>query len=123
MGKAKEYINWNNEKKNTLTEKHLTNTQFIMPGFIDCHIHAPQMPNIGLGLDKPLLEWLEEYTFPLESKYIDNEFAMKTYKKVVKNCLDFGTTTACYFGTIHLEANKILVDECLRQGQRAFVGL
>lgn len=94
-----------------------------MPGFIDCHIHAPQMPNIGLGLDKPLLEWLEEYTFPLESKYSDNDFALKAYKKVVRNCLDFGTTTACYFGTIHLEANKILVDECLRQGQRAFVGL
>lgn len=54
-----------------------------MPGLIDCHIHAPQMPNIGLGLDKPLLEWLDTYTFPLESQYSDVEFARKIYRKVV----------------------------------------
>lgn len=54
-----------------------------MPGLIDCHIHAPQMPNIGLGLDKPLLEWLETYTFPLETQYADVEFARKIYRKVV----------------------------------------
>lgn len=28
----------------------LNSKQFLMPGFIDCHIHAPQYPNIGLGL-------------------------------------------------------------------------
>lgn len=41
------------------------------------------MPNIGLGYDRPLLEWLDTYTFPLESKYGNDEFAASVYEKVV----------------------------------------
>lgn len=65
----------------------LSPTQFIMPGFIDCHTHAPQMPNIGLGLDMPLMQWLDTYTFPLEAEYKDPEFAKHVYKKVVVSIL------------------------------------
>ena len=54
-----------------------------MPGLIDCHVHAPQFPNIGLGLDRPLLEWLDKYTFPLESQYSDRKFASNVYNQVV----------------------------------------
>lgn len=57
--------------------------QFLMPGFVDCHTHAPQFPNLGLGLDRPLLEWLAKYTFPLEKKYEDIDFATQVYEKVV----------------------------------------
>lgn len=57
--------------------------QFLMPGFVDCHTHAPQFPNLGLGLDRPLLEWLAKYTFPLEKKYEDTDFATQVYDKVV----------------------------------------
>lgn len=57
--------------------------EFLLPGFIDCHIHAPQYPNIGLGLDRDLLSWLNTYTFPLESQYADLEFASEVYSKVV----------------------------------------
>lgn len=94
----------------------------MLPGFVDCHIHAPQMPNIGLGMGRPLLEWLQDYTFPLESQYSDEVFAEKVYKKVVRNCLNVGTTTACYFATIHRRASEVLVDQAIEQGQRAFVG-
>uniref|UniRef100_A0A182WK56 Guanine deaminase n=1 Tax=Anopheles minimus TaxID=112268 RepID=A0A182WK56_9DIPT len=100
----------------------LSPSQFLLPGLIDCHIHAPQVPNIGLGLDKPLLEWLESYTFPLEANYRDTEFASRVYKYVVNTTINHGTTTACYFASIFTETNKILVDEMLRQGQRGFVG-
>uniref|UniRef100_A0A182PQ74 Guanine deaminase n=1 Tax=Anopheles epiroticus TaxID=199890 RepID=A0A182PQ74_9DIPT len=100
----------------------LSSSQFLLPGLIDCHIHAPQVPNIGLGLDKPLLEWLESYTFPLEANYRDAEFASRVYKYVVNNTISHGTTTACYFASLFTETNKILVDEMLRQGQRGFVG-
>ena len=41
----------------------------IIPGFVDLHLHAPQFANIGLGLDKELMPWLEAYTFPEEAKY------------------------------------------------------
>lgn len=103
-------------------EIQLLPSQFLLPGLVDCHIHAPQVPNIGLGLDKPLLEWLESYTFPLESNYRDVEFAARVYKYVVNTTIAHGTTTACYFASIFTESNKILVDEMLRQGQRGFVG-
>lgn len=54
-----------------------------MPGLVDTHIHSSQYPNSGLGLDLPLLQWLDTYTFPLESKYKDVEFAENVYRKVV----------------------------------------
>lgn len=100
----------------------LTETQFLLPGFVDCHIHAPQAPNIGLGLDKDLLGWLKSYTFPLESQYKDVGFAQQVYSAVVRDTLSSGTTCACYFATIYNESNKVLTDEIIRQGQRAFVG-
>lgn len=57
--------------------------QLLLPGFVDTHLHAPQFPNAGLGYDKTLLDWLESYTFPLESKYGDIDFASKVYEAVV----------------------------------------
>lgn len=59
-----------------------------MPGFVDTHIHSSQYPNSGLALDLPLLEWLDKYTFPLESKYKDVNFAESVYRKVVVRYLD-----------------------------------
>lgn len=56
-------------------------------GLIDTHIHAPQFPNAGLGYDKTLLEWLINYTFPLESKYHDTTFARHVYEAVVVSWL------------------------------------
>ncbi|XP_064292659.1 guanine deaminase isoform X2 [Plodia interpunctella] len=93
-----------------------------MPGFVDCHTHAPQFPNIGLGLDRPLLEWLAKYTFPLESRYGDVDFASSVYDKVVKRLLTNGTTTACYFGSLHLEGTVELAKSAIKHRQRALVG-
>lgn len=100
----------------------LSDAQFLLPGFIDCHIHAPQAPNIGLGLDKDLLGWLNAYTFPLESQYKDVDFARHVYSLVVRDTIAAGTTCACYFATIYNNSNKVLAEEIIRQGQRAFVG-
>lgn len=55
----------------------------MTPGFIDGHIHAVQFPNLGLGYNKCLLDWLETYTFPLERKYTDIEFAEQVFEAVV----------------------------------------
>ncbi|XP_038207384.1 guanine deaminase [Zerene cesonia] len=102
--------------------KHLGGNQFLMPGFIDCHTHAPQFPNLGLGLDRPLLEWLDKYTFPLESKYKDVDFAARVYDNVVQRLLINGTTTACYFGSLHKEGSLELVKSAIKHKQRALVG-
>jgi guanine deaminase len=93
-----------------------------LPGFVDLHIHAPQYPQIGLALDAPLEVWLHKYTFPLEARYADMEFARGSYETLVSDLLATGTTTALYFATVHLEASKLLADICLDKGQRGLVG-
>lgn len=75
--------------------------EYLLPGFIDLHVHAPQWPQSGFALDKPLYDWLNIYTFPLETKYKDTNFAEKVYSHLVDELLSLGTTTVLYFGTIH----------------------
>jgi guanine deaminase len=94
----------------------------LLPGFVDCHVHAPQFPQLGLALDVPLETWLTRYTFPLEARYSDRDFAAEAYGQLVDDLLAGGTTTALYFATIHQQATRLLVDLCLAKGQRALVG-
>lgn len=107
-------------KPNRITE--LNSNQFLVPGFIDCHIHAPQYPNIGLGLDMALLDWLQTYTFPMESNYKDPEFARRVYEAVVRNTLSNGTTFASYFATNYKDSSLVLAEEAVKAGQRALIG-
>ncbi|WEK49410.1 MAG: guanine deaminase [Candidatus Kaistia colombiensis] len=95
---------------------------YILPGFVDLHIHAPQYPQLGKALDVPLEVWLQEHTFPLEARYADLAFARRHYTALVEDLIANGTTTALYFATLHPEASKALVDICLEKGQRALVG-
>lgn len=104
------------------TVEKLTHDQFLMPGFVDTHIHAPQYFFTGTGYDLPLLQWLQKYTFPVESRFGDAEFARQHYPLAVKRSLRHGTTTACYFATIHLESCKELCKIIAKIGQRALVG-
>jgi len=100
----------------------LSEAQFILPGLIDTHIHAPQFPNAGLALDLTLLDWLEKYTFPTESRLGDVSLARDVYKRCVRTTLGSGTTTACYFATIHRESTEELAQICIKEGQRGFIG-
>jgi len=95
---------------------------YVLPGMVDLHVHAPQWPQLGEALELPLQEWLQKFTFPLESRYADTTFARQVYESLVSNLLANGTTTAMYFGTLHLEATKALADICLRRSQRALIG-
>ncbi|XP_055300066.1 guanine deaminase [Sitodiplosis mosellana] len=110
------------EYSSTLPVTTLTSSQFLLPGFVDCHIHAPQYPNIGVGLDLPLLQWLETYTFPLEAAYKDNDFASKVYSAVVRRTISCGTTLASYFASNYKDSSLILAKEAVKQGQRALIG-
>ncbi|GMH89885.1 hypothetical protein TL16_g11595 [Triparma laevis f. inornata] len=105
--------------------KSPTSSDFITPGFIDCHVHAPQYSFAGTATDRPLMGkegWLESYTFPSERRLSDQNLATKTYSKVVKRLLREGTTTACYLATIHLNSSLILADQCEKFNQRALIG-
>lgn len=66
--------------------------KLIIPGMNDLHCHAPQIRNLGLAMDKELLPWLNDYTFPEESKYQDINYAEKMYSKFVNEIYKNGTT-------------------------------
>lgn len=94
----------------------------LMPGLIDLHIHAPQWPQLGAGLDLPLEDWLFDYTFPLEAQYQDLDFAGPVWNDLVKTLLHHGTTTAVYYASQDLAATTLLAKTCIEHGQRAYVG-
>ncbi|CAK6950165.1 guanine deaminase [Scomber scombrus] len=100
----------------------LAQHEFFMPGMVDTHIHAPQYSYAGTALDMPLLQWLNTYTFPVESRFKDLKFAQEVYTQVVRRTLRNGTTTACYFATIHTDASLLLGQITNDFGQRALVG-
>jgi guanine deaminase len=104
------------------TLHRLPEGQYLLPGMVDLHVHAPQWPQSGKALDVPLEVWLQEYTFPLEARYGDAGFATPVYDSVVRTLLANGTTTAMYFGTVHAVGNQVLAERCLALGQRALVG-
>ncbi|KAE8355088.1 hypothetical protein BDV28DRAFT_129685 [Aspergillus coremiiformis] len=102
--------------------------EFFFPGFIDTHIHAPQYPNNGLFGSTTLLDWLKEYTFPMEASFgsslanIPSPRAYRVYNQVVSRTLANGTTFASYFATIHVSATNLLAALCKKRGQRALIG-
>ncbi|KAJ1331768.1 guanine deaminase [Microdochium nivale] len=108
--------------KNNVTFTASGPGQFFFPGFIDTHVHAPQYPNVGIFGKSTLLDWLNTYTFPMESSMSCLPKAKRVYSQCVRRSLAHGTTTASYFATIHVPATNLLADLCLSLGQRAFVG-
>lgn len=94
----------------------------IIPSFTDLHVHAPQYPNRGIAMDLLLSDWLNEYTFKLEAKYKDQEFARKVYAAFVNDLIKHGTMHASIFATIHNEATDILIDCLEEKGIPSFVG-
>lgn len=96
--------------------------QLIIPGMSDLHVHAPQYPFRGLGMDLELLEWLGTHTFPEEAKYQDMTYAHKAYSIFVDDLLHSTTTRACIFATIHTEATLDLMAQLETSGLHTYVG-
>jgi guanine deaminase len=95
---------------------------FLIPGFVDTHNHAPQWPMRGRGQGLHILDWLDQVTFPVEARYADRAYAARIYEDTVDDFLRHGITTASYYSSRHAEATQILADTCHRKGQRAFIG-
>ncbi|KAK5124896.1 hypothetical protein LTR85_001086 [Meristemomyces frigidus] len=100
----------------------LKRSQFLFPGMVDTHLHAPQWPNLALGMEGNLREWVENWTDPMEASYSDTAKARRVYADVVKTTLGLGSTTVAYNSSIHAEATNALADAALKAGQRAIVG-
>jgi len=96
--------------------------KIIIPGFVDLHVHAPQYKYRSTGMDLELLDWLNTYTFPEESKFKDNDYAKKIYSTFVDELKRGPSTRLCLFATIHKEATLTLMDLLEKSGLSTYVG-
>ncbi|KAG6191039.1 hypothetical protein E4U27_005033 [Claviceps purpurea] len=115
-------MGWTDKEEEEVDVVQCREGEFFFPGFIDTHVHASQYPNVGIFGTSTLLDWLDKYTFPLESSLSDLAKARKVYTACIRRTLAHGTTTAAYYATVDVPATNLLADLCLSLGQRAFVG-
>lgn len=95
--------------------------RIIAPGFIDLHVHFPQTDVIGSPADG-LLPWLENYTFPHESRFADHAYALGVAKVFLDELLRNGVTTALAFATSHPHSVDALMEEAQARGLRLIAG-
>lgn len=94
----------------------------IVQAFADMHLHGPQYPMLGMGMDLQLMPWLQTYVFPTEARFADLEFARQTYRQLAGELVANGTTRVCMFSSLHREATLILMEELERAGVEGYVG-
>lgn len=96
--------------------------KLLIPAMNDMHVHAPQVHNQGVAMDLELLPWLQNYTFPEESKYADVEYAERMYRRFLHTQWLFGTMRSVVFGTVHTESTRKLMHLYQESGMGALVG-
>lgn len=96
--------------------------KLIIPSFADMHLHAPQYPMLGMGMDYQLLEWLDRCTFPTEAAFSDTGFAREVYARLAAQLVEVGTTRVCMFSSVHVPATHILMEELANAGICGYVG-
>ncbi|WWT33927.1 guanine deaminase [Pelagibacterium nitratireducens] len=93
----------------------------ILPGFIDTHIHYPQMQVIG-SYAKDLLEWLNTYTFVEEQRFADSEHAARIASLFCDELVRYGTTTAAVYCSVHPQSVDAFFTEAEKRGMRMVAG-
>jgi len=91
----------------------------VLPGFIDAHIHFPQYRMLAAP-GKDLLDWLNRFTFPEESRYADADYAVAAAEVFLDRLIQNGTTTALAFCSVHRACAEALFAAANRRGM-AFV--
>lgn len=94
----------------------------VLPGFVDTHVHFPQLRCIG-ALGMPLLEWLEKCALPEEARMAETAYAAEVARAFVGALANAGTTTALVFGAHQPGAVELLFTEAERVGVRITSGL
>jgi guanine deaminase len=87
----------------------------VVPGFVDTHVHFPQVDVIA-SYGTQLLDWLERYTFPEERRFADADHARQTARFFLDRLLENGTTTASVFCTVHPVSADAFFEEARRRG-------
>jgi len=102
-------------------ERHDYSGQLILPGFIDTHVHCPQLEVIA-SYGTELLDWLKTYTFPAESRWFDPEVARLGAERFLDALIAHGTTSAVVFATVHKTSAEALFEAGRARGMRLITG-
>ena len=95
--------------------------RLVMPGFIDTHVHMPQLDVIG-SYGGELIDWLETHTFPAETLYADPARSAAGARLFVDSLLAHGTTSAVVFATSHKVSADALFEVARQRGMRLITG-
>ena len=93
----------------------------ISPGFIDAHVHYPQTGIIA-SWGKRLIDWLNTYTFPEETRFSDPAHAAEVAGRYLDLVLSNGTTSVCSYCTIHPESVDAIFSAAQGRGMRVWAG-
>ena len=93
----------------------------ILPGFIDTHIHFPQV-QVTASYAGALLEWLNKYTFVEEQKYRDMNHATRMARAYFDELVNYGTTTSVAYCSVHKESAEAFFAESERRNMRNAAG-
>ncbi len=93
----------------------------IVPGFIDTHVHYPQLQIIGAG-GKRLIDWLNTCTFPAEMQFTDHRHASEIADVFLDTCLSYGTTSAVVYCTVHPQSVDAFFTAADARGLRMIAG-
>lgn len=94
----------------------------LIPAFSDLHLHASQYVQRGVGMDKLLFDWLNDYTFPQEAGFRDIAYARAIYPQLIRDLLKHGTFHASFFTTIHYDACDLFFKMLGESGMYAYTG-
>jgi guanine deaminase len=95
--------------------------RLIAPGFVDMHIHFPQVDVIGSPADG-LLPWLENYTFVQEARFNDASHAREVADFFLDELQRHGVSTALVFGSSHTASVNALLEAGQTRGLRLIAG-
>jgi guanine deaminase len=93
----------------------------LLPGFIDAHVHMPQLEVIA-SYGTELLDWLNTYTFPAETRYADPAVCDVGATRFLDALLAHGTTAAMVFPTVHAASAEALFAAASHRGMRVIAG-
>jgi len=95
---------------------------WILPGFIDAHLHLPQWDRRGID-GMPLFEWLSKVAYPAEARFEDAGFAEKLAEDFVTGMIANGTTTVAAYGSPFAQSTDRVFSVFERRGYRAIYGM
>ena len=124
-GKIQGFGTWN-KYKDQIAQKNIPVTNYknryvIMPGFIDAHVHYPQISMVA-AYGKQLVDWLNKYTFITEQAFSNEKYARNTAQYFLRECLRAGTTTPFVYTTVHPHSTDVLFEEALKLDMRLGAG-